>query len=42
VTNKDILQIAMEQSAQDINCKAEDFLKNSHVVVKHELKPSAK
>lgn len=34
MTNKEILQIAMEQSALDINCKAEDFLGNSHVIVK--------
>ncbi len=26
MTNKEILQIAMEQSALDINCNAEDFL----------------
>ena len=26
LTNKDILRIAMEQSAADIGCKAEDFL----------------
>lgn len=27
MTNKEILQIAMEQSAADLNCKAADFLK---------------
>jgi|GEM_PF-827562 len=26
MTNKEILQIAMEQSAKDINCKADDRL----------------
>ena len=26
MTNREILQMAMEQSALDINCKAEDFL----------------
>ena len=34
MTNKDILQIAMEQSALDLNCRAEDFLCSSHVIVK--------
>ncbi|MDE6387251.1 MAG: GNAT family N-acetyltransferase [Lachnospiraceae bacterium] len=34
MTNKEILQIAMEQSALDINCKADDFLRNHHVIVK--------
>lgn len=33
MTNKDILRIAMEQSAADINCKASDFLCEHHVVV---------
>jgi len=42
MTNKEILQIAMEQSALDINCEAEDFLKNNHVVVKYEVGPSMK
>jgi ribosomal protein S18 acetylase RimI-like enzyme len=34
MTNKEILQIAMEQSALDINCKASDFLSDKHVIVK--------
>lgn len=34
MNNKDILRIAMEQSALDINCEAEDFLSNNHVIVK--------
>lgn len=43
MTNKEILQIAMEQSAMDINCRADDFLKDAHVVVtKTELGPSTK
>lgn len=42
MTNKEILRIAMEQSAMDINCKADDFLKSDHVVVKSVLGPSAK
>lgn len=33
MTNKDILQIAMEQSAVDINCNAADFLCDKHVIV---------
>lgn len=42
MTNEDIIKIAMEQSAQDINCKADDFLQNNHVVVTYQLKPTAK
>jgi len=34
MTNKDILQLAMEQSALDINCKATDFLCDKHIIVK--------
>ncbi len=34
MTNKEILQIAMEQSALDINCKASDFLCSNHVIVR--------
>lgn len=33
MTNEEILQIAMEQSAYDSNCSPEDFLKNENVVV---------
>lgn len=33
MTNEEILQIAMEQSACDSNCSPEDFLKNENVVV---------
>ena len=32
-TNKEILHIAMEQSAVDANCRAEDFLRTENVVV---------
>ena len=42
MTNKEILQIAMEQSAFDINCKPEDFLKKEHVIVKSEVGPKAR
>lgn len=37
MTNKDIYQIAMEQSAVDINCKAEDFLCAYPVIVQSGL-----
>lgn len=42
MTNKEILQIAMEQSAIDINCKASDFLCSSHVIVKSGLGAGAR
>lgn len=32
MTNKDILRIALQQSAYDCNCKAEDFLSNENIV----------
>lgn len=34
MTNKEILQIAMKQSALDLNCKAADFLHDHHVIVR--------
>lgn len=34
MTNKEILQIAMEQSALDINCRASDFLCDHPVIVR--------
>jgi len=33
MNNKDILRIAMEQSAADLGCKAEDFLFNKNITV---------
>ena len=33
MTNKDIWRIAMEQSAMDLNCNADDFLKSENCVV---------
>ena len=42
MTNKDILQIAMEQSARDINCTANDFLKNEHVIVESRIGSAAR
>lgn len=41
-TNQEILQIAMQQSAYDINCQPEDFLKDEHVFVKTGLGPLAR
>ena len=42
MTNKEILQIAMEQSALDINCNASDFLCKDHVIVKSAVGPDAR
>lgn len=42
MTNKDILHIAMEQSAADIGCKAEDFLSDKNVVVPFNMGSNAK
>ena len=42
MTNKDILHIAMEQSAADIGCKAEDFLSDKNVVVPLNMGSNAK
>ncbi len=33
MTNQEILQIAMQQSAYDINCKPEDFLQDEHIIM---------
>jgi len=41
-TNKEILAIAMEQSAQDSNCRPEDFLKKENVVVTSIENPHAR
>ena len=42
MTNKDVLQIAMEQSALDLNCKASDFLCTDHVIVRSGVGPGAR
>lgn len=42
MTNKDILRIALEQSARDINCDASDFLRNDHVIVRSCVGPEAR
>ena len=39
---KDMLKIAMEQSAKDIGCKAEDFLSDKNVIVPFKMGPDAK
>ena len=39
---EEILHIAMEQSAEDINCKTEDFLKNQNVIVPFRLGKKAR
>lgn len=42
MTNREILQIAMRQSARDINCKAEDFLRDEPVIVSSGVGPKAR
>ena len=41
-TNQDILQIAMKQSALDINCDPTDFLASTNIVVKSVIGPMAR
>ena len=42
MTNKDILRIAMEQSAADIGCVAGDFLSNDNIIVPYRPSSNAK
>ena len=42
MTNKEILRTAMEQSAIDANCQAEDFMKTEHVIVTSKKNPEAR
>lgn len=42
MTNKEIFEIAMQQSAKDLNAKASDFLVDTNVFVKSELGPAAR
>lgn len=42
MTAQKILQIAMEQSAEDINCRAEDFMKDQNVLVPFRLGKKAR
>ncbi|MDE7184823.1 MAG: GNAT family N-acetyltransferase [Lachnospiraceae bacterium] len=41
-TNQDILQIAMKQSAFDLNCSQTDFLESANIIVQSEIGASAK
>ena len=42
MTNQDFLRIAMKQSAEDIGCNAEDFLKSDNVTVPFHLGTNAR
>lgn len=42
MTNEEILQIAMEQSAIDANCSAEDFMKTENIIVTSQKHPCAR
>lgn len=41
-TNEDMLNIAMQQSAFDANCNAEDFLRTENVITISKENPSAR
>lgn len=41
-TNKEIMEIALKQSAEDNNCQVEDFLKNKNVIITHKLGSNAR
>ena len=42
ITNKEILNVAMRQSAEDLGCSPDDFLKTSNVIVPFKLGEKAK
>ncbi len=42
MTNKDIFQIAMQQSAYDLNCSPEDFTKTNHMIMGGRIGDKAK
>ena len=42
MTNEDIFRIALSQSAEDIGCRAEDFLKKENVTVPFKLGSDAR
>ena len=42
LTNENILRVALEQSAIDSNCKAEDFLRKDNVIVTSAAHPAAR
>ena len=42
MTNETVLRVALEQSARDSNCRAEDFLRTTNVVVESAANPEAR
>lgn len=42
MTNQEIMQIAMEQSARDLNCRAEDFVRQKNVIVQSHISSEAR
>ena len=42
MTNKDIINIALQQSAYDCNCDPENFLQKNHKVIKSKMNPKSK
>lgn len=42
MTYNDMLRIAMEQSAEDLGCKADDFTKTCNVIVPYNLGKNAR
>ena len=42
MTNKEILETALRQSAYDCNCRAEDFLSEQNVVTLSKVHPKAR
>ena len=42
MTNSEILNIAMQQSAYDLNCKPDDFLKEENIVTVSKSNPKAR
>lgn len=42
MTNQEIIQIALQQSAYDCNCKAEDFLSEQNIVTVSKVHPKAR
>ena len=42
MTNKEILQIALKQSAVDMNCRPEDFCRNEYVITESRASEAAR
>ena len=42
MTNKEILEIALQQSAYDCNCKPNDFISEQNVVTLSKANPKAR